>query len=124
MYSHGLGWAVENLTTSSHTGTHIDAPYHYGATSAGKPAKRIDEVPLEWCFGPGVVIDMRHKSNGDLIEVEDLQTALRKIRYRLKSGDIVLIHTGASKRWGRRIIFSSLVWAARVPSGWSSREFT
>ncbi|MBK5293203.1 MAG: cyclase family protein [Acidobacteriia bacterium] len=52
VYSHGHGWSVENLTTSSHTGTHIDAPYHYGATSAGTPPKRIDEVPLEWCFRP------------------------------------------------------------------------
>lgn len=102
VYSHGHGWAVENLTTSSHSGTHIDAPYHYGATSAGQPAKRIDEVPLEWCFGPGVVIDMRHKTDGDLISVEDLRAALGKIRYRLSPGDIVLIHTGASKRWGTR----------------------
>jgi kynurenine formamidase len=98
----GHAWAVENLTTNSHTGTHIDAPYHYGATSDGKPAKRIDEVPLEWCFGPGVVIDMRHKGNGDLISVEDLQDALRKISYELKPGDIVLIHTGAAKRWGTK----------------------
>jgi len=102
VYSNGQGWAVEILTTNSHAGTHIDAPYHYGATSAGLPAKRIDEVPLEWCFGPGVVIDMRHKSDGDLISAEDLRAALRKIRYRLNAGDIVLIHTGAAKRWGTR----------------------
>ena len=102
VYSHGHGWAVENLTASSHTGTHVDAPYHYGATSAGKPAKRIDEVPLEWCFGPGVIIDMRHKSNGELVSVEDLRTALQTIHYRLNAGDIVLIHTGASKRWGSK----------------------
>ena len=102
VYSHGHGWAVENITTSSHTGTHIDAPYHYGATAAGKPAKRIDEVPLEWCFGPGVVIDMRHKGNGDRIDVADLEAALKKIRYRIRAGDIVLIHTGAAKRWGTK----------------------
>jgi len=102
VYSNGQGWAVETLTTNSHTGTHIDAPYHYGATSAGQPAKRIDEVPLEWCFGPGVLIDMRHKRDGDPISVEDLRAALRKIRYRLNPGDIVLIHTGAAKRWGTK----------------------
>ncbi len=102
VYSHGHGWAVETLTTSSHTGTHIDAPYHYGATSGGQPAKRIDEVPLEWFFGPGVVIDMRHKKNGELISVDDLKGALRKIKYKLSAGDIVLIHTGAAKRWGTK----------------------
>src|SRR5262245_4463903 len=66
VYSDGCGWAVENLAVGSHTATHIDAPYHYGATSDGKPARRIDEVPLEWCFGPGVVLDMRHRKPGEV----------------------------------------------------------
>ncbi len=100
VYSNGQGWAVETVKASSHTGTHIDAPYHYGAVSGGKPARRIDEVPLEWCFGPGVVIDMRHKAAGELITVEDLRAALERIDYTLRPGDIVLIHTGAAKRWG------------------------
>lgn len=102
VYSGGQGWAVENLIAGSHTGTHIDAPYHYGAISEGKPARRIDEVPLEWCFGPGVVIDMRYKKDGDLITVDDLRLALERISYNLNAGDIVLIHTGAAKRWGTK----------------------
>src|SRR5215510_5993758 len=98
--SKGNGWAVEDLVVSSHAGTHIDAPYHYGATSEGKPARRIDEVPLEWCFGPGVVLDMRHRKPGEVISIADLQEALRQIDYSLQPNDIVLIHTGAAKRWG------------------------
>lgn len=100
VYSHGHGWAVENLVVGSHTATHIDAPYHYGATSDGKPARRIDEVPLEWCFGPGVVLDMRHRKPGEVISIADLQQRLRDLGYRLSAGDIVLIHTGAATRWG------------------------
>ncbi len=105
VYSNGGGWAVENVTASSHCGTHVDAPYHYGATSGGAPAKRIDDIPLEWCFGPGVVIDVRHKKPGDMIAVNDLQAALQRIAYQLKSGDIVLLHTGASGRWGTKEYF-------------------
>src|SRR5712691_8702526 len=105
VYSNGQGWASEEITATTHTGTHVDAPYHYGATSEGKPARRIDEVPLEWCFAPGVVIDMRLKNHGELITVEDLQCALLRIDYALKPGDIVLIHTGADKRWGSREYF-------------------
>lgn len=100
VYSNGHGWAVENLTVGSHTATHIDAPYHYGATSEGKPARRIDEVPLEWCFGPGVVLDMRHRRPGEVITTADLQQTLRDIQYVLRPNDIVLIHTGAATRWG------------------------
>lgn len=100
VYSDGHGWAVENLTVGSHTATHIDAPYHYGAMSEGKPARRIDDVPLEWCFGPGVVVDMRHRQPGEVISVADLESKLREIAYTLRPNDIVLIHTGAALRWG------------------------
>jgi kynurenine formamidase len=105
IYSRGHGWAVETLTASSHTGTHIDAPYHYGAMSEGKPARRIDEVPLEWFFGPGVVFDMRSKKPGEMIRIADLQAELKRIGYKLKPGDIALIHTGAATRWGTKEYF-------------------
>ncbi len=98
VYSQGKGWAIEEIQAITHTGTHVDAPYHYGETSEGKPARKIDEVPLEWCFAPGVVLDMRHKSPGDFITVEDLQKALADIEYTLQSLDIVLLQTGADKR--------------------------
>lgn len=96
--SGGLGWAIEEVQAITHTGTHVDAPYHYGPQSAGRAARRIDEVPLEWCFAPGVVLDMRHKADGDLIEISDLQEALRKIDYQLKPLDIVLLQTDNDKR--------------------------
>ncbi|MEQ8785366.1 MAG: cyclase family protein [Pirellulaceae bacterium] len=97
-YSDGLGWAVEEFAGITHTGTHVDAPYHYGPTSDGKPARRIDEVPLEWCLAPGVVLDMRHKGDGETITSDDLQAALANIDYELKPKDIVLLHTGADRR--------------------------
>src|SRR5580704_5160268 len=100
VYSGGQGWAVEEIQAITHTGTHVDAPYHYGATSEGKPARTIDHVPLEWCFAPGVVLDMRHKVAGELITVDDLSESLQRIDYRLKPFDIVLLQTGADARLG------------------------
>jgi kynurenine formamidase len=98
VYSDGRGWAVEEIQALSHTGTHVDAPYHYGPTSQGRPSRRIDQVPLEWCFAPGVRLDVRHKAAGALITVEDLQAALGQISYRLRPLDIVLLWTGADLR--------------------------
>ena len=106
VYSSGRGWAVEEIQAITHTGTHVDAPYHYGPTSEGKPARRIDEVPLEWCFAPGVVLDMRHKAAGDFITMADLQAALDRIQYTLKPLDIVLLQTGADKRLGSADYFA------------------
>jgi kynurenine formamidase len=98
VYSDGRGWAVEEVRALTHTGTHVDAPYHYGPTAEGRPARRIDQVPLEWCFAPGVVLDLRHKQAGDFITVQDLEEALARIDYRLRPLDIVLLHTGSDRR--------------------------
>jgi kynurenine formamidase len=106
VWSGGEGWAIEEVQAITHTGTHVDAPYHYAATSEGRPARRIDEVPLEWCFAPGVVLDVRHKAAGDFITIEDLQQALERIDYTLRPLDIVLMHTGADKRLSSRDYFA------------------
>lgn len=97
----GLGWANEHITLMTHTGTHLDAPYHFAPTSEHKEARTIDRVPLEWCLADGFVLDMRHKPDGARIEVSDVQEALEKIKYSIKPFDIALIMTGADKFWGR-----------------------
>lgn len=76
--------AVETVTAVTHAGTHLDAPYHYWPTSGGQPARTIDKVPLEWCYGDGVVLDMTHKKRGELITLEDVTAALKKIGYKIK----------------------------------------
>jgi len=97
----GMGWAVDTLTMSTHAGTHVDAPWHYTPTSEGKKARTIDQMPLEWYYGNGVVLDMRHKPRGSAVTVDDFQEALRKIDYTLKPGDIVLVQTGTDRYWGK-----------------------
>jgi kynurenine formamidase len=97
-YSNGLGWAIEEVHAITHAGTHVDAPYHYGPSSEGRPARTIDEVPLEWCLAPGVVLDVRHIGAGAEITIDDLQAALAKADYQLRPLDIVLLQTGADAR--------------------------
>lgn len=100
VWSDGQGWAIEDVHMITHAGTHVDAPYHYGPMSEGRPAKKIDEVPLDWCFAPGVVIDVRGVPDGEEITVAYLQAALSAIDYELKPKDIVLLQTDADKRIG------------------------
>lgn len=89
----------EIVTITVHTGTHFDAPYHFGSRSEGRPAKTIDQIPLEWCYGPGVVLDLSHKAPADAVTVKDIKSALKKIKYTLRPMDIVLIRTGADRHW-------------------------
>jgi kynurenine formamidase len=97
----GLGWALEFVRLTTHSGTHLDAPWHYHPTmDGGRRAMTIDEIPLEWCMSDGVILDFRHKADGERIAVADVRKALDKIRYEIKPLDIVLIQTGADAAWG------------------------
>jgi kynurenine formamidase len=96
-FAPGHAWAVESVTLSTHSGTHIDAPYHYGPTSGGAPAKTIDQLPLRWFYSGGVRLDMRHKAAGEGITAADVRRELERIGYTIKPLDIVLVWTGASQ---------------------------
>lgn len=99
----GNGWAIEFLNLSTHSGTHLDAPYHYYPTmNGGEAAWTIDQVPLEWCFGDGVKVDFRDKPDGYKVMPKDFEEYFQKIDYRIKEGDIILINTGASDKWGTK----------------------
>lgn len=94
----GRANAMDFVQLSTHTATHLDAPLHYSPNIEGKPAKSVDEIPLEWLYGDGVVLDFRHLKAGEFIYIEHIQEALAKINYEIKSWDIVLIMTGVSAR--------------------------
>jgi len=98
----GEGWAVEAVEyLSTHGSTHVDAPYHYNSTIQGKPAQTIDELPLNWFFNDGVVLDVRNKDDGDPVTVDDAQAALAKSGHTLKPLDIVLVQCGADQYYGQ-----------------------
>lgn len=101
----GLGWANEYIFMTTHGTTHVDAPIHYSPISEGKPSRTIDLMPLEWYYGDGVVLDMRHKQDCEVIMPDDLELALKKIGYVLKEKDIVLIRTGNDSMLGSRDYF-------------------
>jgi kynurenine formamidase len=91
----GEGWAVETFTRfGTHNSTHVDAPWHYNSRIGGEPAQTIDALPLDWFFGPGVVLDMSAKEEGDTIDVADVEAELDRIGHDLRKRDIVLVRTG------------------------------
>src|SRR5471032_1937464 len=98
----GAGWAVENVNLSTHNGTHLDAPYHFHPTmNKGERAITIDEVPLEWCFQPGVKLDFRHMKAGYVATPGDVEAELKRIGHTLRPLQIVLVNTAAGARYGQ-----------------------
>lgn len=95
------GYAIEFIQLSTHNGTHMDAPYHFASTmNKGERAITIDEIPLEWCFAPGVKLDFRHFEDGYVVTATDVENELKRIGHSLKPLDIVLVNTRAGSRYG------------------------
>lgn len=104
--SNFVGWADDTIQKMGvHATTHIDAPWHYNPLCEGKPAKTIDEIPLEWCYNDGLVIDMTHKADFDPITVDDLRKFLADNKLEIVPGMIVLIKTGRDKYTGKDFLF-------------------
>lgn len=99
----GEGWAVERVTLTTHNGTHMDAPWHYHSTTDNGEARApfIDEIPLEYCFCPGVKLDFRHLPDGHVVSAGEIEAALAKIGHTLQPLDIVLVNTSAGAAFGQ-----------------------
>ena len=94
--------SLEMIYCSVHTGTHVDSPFHFGTKCQGREARKIEDLPLDWFYGEGVVLDLTRKKPAETITRQDLIDALGRIDYKLKPKDIVLLHTGADKYFGSK----------------------
>ncbi|GGD46216.1 cyclase family protein [Erythrobacter arachoides] len=93
--------AAEWVRLTTHNGTHLDAPWHFHPTQdGGKRALTIDEIPLEWCFQPGVKLDFTAMPDGYVVTAADVERELARIGHDLQPLDIVLVNTAAGKALG------------------------
>jgi arylformamidase len=80
------GYNLELLFLSSHTGTHLDAPYHFAKNGA-----KIHQIPLDRLLGSGILIKIKEGKN-QVITKNDL------ILFERKNGNIqkhssIIFHT-------------------------------
>ena len=101
--SNFIGWADDTIEKMGvHSTTHIDAPWHYAPSINGKKSATIEAMPLEYGYGEGIVIDMSHKKDFELITKEDIILKLSETETVIKPGNIVLIRTGRDKFIGTK----------------------
>ncbi|ACB84540.1 cyclase family protein [Natranaerobius thermophilus] len=89
--------SVTKLSTSTHTGTHIDVPAHFlrnGAT--------LDKFSIEDFLGTGYLLDFSYKNSLDGIDIQDI----KETGYQIGAGDIVIFRTDWSDHFPSKKYFS------------------
>lgn len=84
----GQGANGQIIKTSNHVGTHIDGEIHFHSSG-----KTIGDTPLDFWYGPGVVVDISDEvGDYDLYSPEMIT---KKVD--VQKGDILIINTGYHK---------------------------
>jgi len=93
------GYNLELLFLSSHTGTHIDAPFHFV-----KNGKKIHEILPERLVNEAALIKIKKKANQPILKT-DIQKFEKK-HGQIKSGTAVVFWTGWQKNLEEEFYFS------------------
>ena len=91
------GYNVTEVCFGTHTGTHMDAPYHVLDGQA-----TVDHIPLEALIGPAEVLDLFEKGPKSEIEFADLE----RFAHRIEPGCRLLLRTDWSTRFGQPDFFT------------------
>jgi kynurenine formamidase len=83
------GYNVQHVALGTHTGTHVDAPYHVRANGA-----RVDELPIDRFVAPAGVVDLRGRAPRSAISRSDLAGTP------WPPGGAAVLHTGWSRHRG------------------------
>lgn len=85
---------LSKISGSSHTGTHIDAPYHYIENG-----KKVDNLDINSLIGEASVLKTKKEIIDNSITIED-------INFKNPIEKIVILKTGWYKYWGKKDYFS------------------
>ena len=93
------GYNLELLFLSTHTGTHIDAPFHFV-----KNGKKIHEIKPERLVNEAVLIRIGKNSNRSISKT-DIQNFEQK-NGKIENGSTVIFHTGWQKNLNKEFYFT------------------
>ena len=93
------GYNLELLFLSTHTGTHIDAPFHFV-----KNGKKIHEIAPERLVNEAVLIRIGKNSNRSISKT-DIQNFEQK-NGKIENGSTVIFYTGWQKNLNKEFYFT------------------
>jgi arylformamidase len=107
------GAAANSVTIAEHSGTHIDAPFHFDVDG-----KTIDQVPPETLLlRPYKKLDLTvlDLQPGDLVDASALRAAADRAGFALEPGDVAIVECG----WDRYLPDGT---DAREPAWWGRNQ--
>ena len=102
------GFEEHQITFTTHTGTHVDAPSHMLAD-----AETLDRLPLAQFMGPAVMINLNTVASPKI----DI-SALQRYEDQLHPAEFVLLHTGWNRYWGQSRYFEQFPVLERKAALW------
>jgi kynurenine formamidase len=93
------GYESELIFMSTHTGTHMDAPYHFHLAG-----KRIDEISVDKFVADAVLLNIKKPAKG-YVTKSDIGKCEKKIP--ISKGNAVIISTGWETHWVKNDYLSS-----------------
>ncbi len=106
LFRHGDGGAAANrLSIAEHTGTHVDAPFHFDPEGA-----TADQIPVEaMLLRPFKKFDLSADGHqpGEMVGLEHLRAAEARAGFELDEGDVAILELG---------------WDRYLPGGAEERE--
>lgn len=100
--SKGIWYEANDFSQAEHSGTHVDAPAHFG-----KGKWRMVDIPVERLIAPGIVIDISKKTEHDRdaqVTVEDI-LRWEKVHGRVPEGAVVIMFSGMGHFYGNRTAY-------------------
>ena len=114
IYQHELhGFSTAYATFSIHTGTHIDAPYHFI-----KDGLTMEQVPLEWLNGPAVLLDLRTVARPKQALTVEMLRAAAGDPTELRDRRVVLWSGWAEERWNSPTFYGDNPYLANEAAQW------
>jgi len=104
-----LGYNLERVTTSTHQGTHIDAPYHFFYEG-----QTIDKVDISRFVLRTAKVDLTHKKPKEAITVEDI----KEYEPLINKGVSLLLHTGWDKVFPKNEFFYDFPFVSVELTNW------
>jgi len=93
------GYNLELLFLSSHTGTHLDAPYHFS-----KNGIKINQIPLDRLLGKAILIKLEKTKNSPITKSDII--SFEKNNFKIPNASSIFFYTGWQKNLKKNNYFT------------------